>query len=163
MSCPRIYEDYDLTPLHRLVLGAQEPTIPLHLQRVWDLDSKRVGLTWIATAIPTFFCSLTNVDITCWFLIVDSLATALVGIWVDRSGTEWPTIICILLCLPWWFLLFLEYRLALFISAFAFEGKKYCVALVPIAMTFSFFYVGLAGPYDGGYNSHFQRNSRCWM
>lgn len=40
----------------RLVYTSQEPAIPLHLQNVWDLDSGKVGLVFLAAVIPTLFC-----------------------------------------------------------------------------------------------------------
>lgn len=47
----------DLTIYHRLVYSAQEPTIPLHMQAVWGLDSGKVGLVFIAAVVPTLFCA----------------------------------------------------------------------------------------------------------
>ena len=52
--------------IHRsLTYSTQEPSIPVHLQHVWGLDSKNVGLIFICTAVSAFLCaSYVHEDIT---------------------------------------------------------------------------------------------------
>ncbi len=49
---------FNLTIYCSLVYSSQEPSIPVHLQHVWGLDSKTVGLIFIGTAVPALFCEL---------------------------------------------------------------------------------------------------------
>lgn len=39
-----------------MVLGTQEPTIPLQLEKIWGLDSAKVGLVFLAAVVPTVVC-----------------------------------------------------------------------------------------------------------
>lgn len=39
--------------LPRIIYSNQEPTLPLHLQAVWQLDSTKVGLVFLAGIIPS--------------------------------------------------------------------------------------------------------------
>jgi len=48
-------------------------------------------------------------------------ASAITGFWVDKSGTEWPTFICLLFSLPWRVGIIFEYRLPFFLACFALE------------------------------------------
>ena len=42
----------------RVIISAQEPALPLHLQDVWGFNSAKVGLVYIAAVIPALFCTL---------------------------------------------------------------------------------------------------------
>ncbi|KAF8973801.1 major facilitator superfamily domain-containing protein [Flammula alnicola] len=68
------------SPRACVVYSSQEPSIPLHLQHVWNLDSATVGLIFIAAVVPTLFS------------------------------------------LPWWVVVIIQRRLALFVVAFAIES-----------------------------------------
>ncbi|KAJ3506089.1 hypothetical protein NLJ89_g7065 [Agrocybe chaxingu] len=90
--------------VYGIVYSSQEPAIPLHLQRVWDLDSRAVGIVFIAAVVPTMF------------------SAPLTGFWADKKGTEWPATFSLLFSIPWWVIIIIEYRLALFVAAFALEA-----------------------------------------
>ncbi|KAJ7693559.1 MFS general substrate transporter [Mycena rosella] len=87
--------------LYGIIYSAQEPTLPLHLQDRWGLDSGKVGLVYIAGVVPTLFSS------------------PLAGWYTDRQGVEWLSVICIALALPWWVVMIIQKSLALFITAYA--------------------------------------------
>jgi MFS family permease len=53
--------------IYRIVYSAQEPTLPLHLQDVWGLDSAKVGLVYLAGVVPTLFCQ----SFSSWYLFPD--------------------------------------------------------------------------------------------
>ncbi len=58
-----------LTTHRSLTYSTQEPSIPVHLQHVWGLDSKNVGLVFICTAVSAFICeSYHHEDITKLYL-----------------------------------------------------------------------------------------------
>ena len=42
--------------LFRILYSCQEPTLPLHLQTMWQLNSSEVGLVYIAAALPAMLC-----------------------------------------------------------------------------------------------------------
>ncbi|KAF9470717.1 MFS general substrate transporter [Pholiota conissans] len=90
--------------VYGLVYSSQEPSIPVHLQRVWGLNSATVGIVFIAAVVPTLFSS------------------PLTGFLSDRYGPEWVTFCFLLFALPWWVVIIVEWRLALFISSFALEA-----------------------------------------
>ncbi|KAG5723161.1 hypothetical protein E4T56_gene238 [Termitomyces sp. T112] len=81
----------------------QEPTLPLHLQDVWGLNSVKVGLVFLASVVPTLF------------------STALTGWYSDKKGPEWAAFACLILGLPWSVVLILKKSLALFVVAFAIQ------------------------------------------
>jgi hypothetical protein len=56
-------------------------------------------------------------------------ASAITGFWVDKSGTEWPTFICLLFSLPWWVGIIFEYRLSFFLACFALECEFFVLEL----------------------------------
>ncbi|KAF8167837.1 MFS general substrate transporter [Crassisporium funariophilum] len=90
--------------VYGVVYSSQEPAIPLHLQRVWNLNPESVGLVFIAAVIPTLFSS------------------PLTGYFADKKGAEWSTFLCLLLALPWWVIVIIQRQLSLFIVAFAIES-----------------------------------------
>ncbi|KAJ7124834.1 MFS general substrate transporter [Mycena crocata] len=90
-----------ITFLYGIVYSAQEPTLPLHLQDIWGLNSTKVGLVYLAGVIPTLF------------------SAPLAGWYTDRQGVEWLSAICIALALPWWVVMIIQRSLALFITAYA--------------------------------------------
>ncbi|KAF9535749.1 major facilitator superfamily domain-containing protein [Crepidotus variabilis] len=100
--------------VYGILFSSQEPALPLHLSKVWKLDSGRIGLVFLASVIPTIFSGILS------------------GIWVDRSGTEWPTFISLIMAIPWWIIVVIEYRLALFITAFGFEAFFSSAVLAPV-------------------------------
>ncbi|KAH0590231.1 hypothetical protein J132_01681 [Termitomyces sp. J132] len=81
----------------------QEPTLPLHLQDQWGLNSAKVGLVFLASVVPTLF------------------ATPLTGWYSDKKGPEWVAFACLLLALPWSVVLILRKSLALFVVAFVLQ------------------------------------------
>ncbi|KAJ7923010.1 major facilitator superfamily domain-containing protein [Mycena leptocephala] len=90
-----------VTFLYGIIYSAQEPTLPLHLQDIWGLNSTKVGLVYLAGVVPTFF------------------SAPLAGWYSDRRGVEWLSVICITLALPWWVVMIIQRSLALFITAYA--------------------------------------------
>ncbi|KAF7306494.1 MFS domain-containing protein [Mycena indigotica] len=90
-----------LTGLFGLIYSAQEPTLPLHLQSVWGLDSAKVGQIYIASIVPTLF------------------SAPLSGFATDKLGVEWLSCICFALSVPWWAVLIVRQSLVLFIVALA--------------------------------------------
>ncbi|KLO05711.1 MFS general substrate transporter [Schizopora paradoxa] len=78
-----------------------EPTLPLRLQDVWNFDSSKVGLVYLVCAGPTI------------------ISSPLSGWIADRFGVEWITVMSVFLAIPWYFVLFIKSRLALFLVALA--------------------------------------------
>lgn len=70
-----------------------------------------------------YFVSVISQDPLPLALIYILSASPLAGYLTDKHGAEWVTILSILLALPWWFLIIIEYRLAFFIAAFGIECK----------------------------------------
>ncbi|KAK7064675.1 major facilitator superfamily domain-containing protein [Favolaschia claudopus] len=103
-----------VTFLYGITYSAQEPTLPLHLQSVWDLNSKKVGLVYLASVVPTF------------------VSTPLAGWYSDKKGTEWISVLCITLALPWFVVMILQRSLALFIVAFALGAFFFGALLAPV-------------------------------
>ncbi|KAI0072812.1 MFS general substrate transporter [Panus rudis PR-1116 ss-1] len=91
-----------------------EPTLPLHLENVWNLSSSTVGIVYIALVMPMLVSS----PLTGWLS--------------DRIGTEWITALTFLLSVPWWGVLIIEKSLALFIVALAFQSFFLSGSLSPI-------------------------------
>ncbi|KAJ7480161.1 MFS general substrate transporter [Mycena galericulata] len=90
-----------ITLLYGIIYSAQEPTLPLHLQSIWGLNSSKVGLVYLAGVIPTLFSS------------------PLAGWYADRHGVEWLSVICFALTIPWWVVMIVQRSLALFVVAYA--------------------------------------------
>lgn len=78
-----------------------EPTLPLRLQDVWNFNSSKVGLVYLACAAPTI------------------ISSPLSGWIADRYGVEWITVLSILLAIPWYFILIIKSHLAIFLVALA--------------------------------------------
>ncbi|TEB39101.1 MFS general substrate transporter [Coprinellus micaceus] len=97
---PRAVAAFLLTLLYGRVNFVQEPSIPVHLQTVWNLTSEKVGIVFIAAVVPTLFSG----PLTGWI--------------VDRWGTEWITPLCLILAVPWFVAMSIESKLGLFIAAF---------------------------------------------
>ncbi|KAL0950624.1 hypothetical protein HGRIS_007416 [Hohenbuehelia grisea] len=91
-----------LSAVFGLVFGTIEPGLPLHLQAVWGLNSGQVGVVFIAGLGPGLISS----PVTGW-------AT-------DKYGAEWVTLLCIVLSMPWWMLMIIQGKLAVFIVFFVF-------------------------------------------
>ena len=87
----------------RLAYSGQETTLPLHLQAAWNLDSTKVGLVLLAAVVPTVICMY-----QCTILIALSIysraASPLTG-WLADKGTEWVTVLSLLLAIPWWWVI----------------------------------------------------------
>ncbi|KAJ7275547.1 major facilitator superfamily domain-containing protein [Mycena haematopus] len=113
-TLPRAVVAITVIFLYGIVYSAQEPTLPLHLQDVWGLNSSKVGLVYLAGVVPTFF------------------SAPLSGWYSDRNGVEWLSVICITLAAPWWIVLILQRSLALFIVAFALGAFFISAILSPI-------------------------------
>ncbi|KAF8912925.1 major facilitator superfamily domain-containing protein [Gymnopilus junonius] len=111
---PRALVSLLIILIYGIVYSGQEPTIPLHLQQTWNLNSRAVGLVFIAAVVPTLFSS------------------PLAGYLADRRGTEWITVSALLLALPWWIIITIQGPLALFISAFAIESFFTSAIISPV-------------------------------
>lgn len=109
--------------LYRVVYSSQEPTIPLHLQQVWNLDSGKVGLVFIAAVVPTLFCEFYPLRLLLESHQIFPKASPITGFLTDKYGAEWVTVFCLLLALPWWGVVIIQQRLALFVVAFAVESE----------------------------------------
>ena len=48
----------------RLVYSTTEPTLPLHLQEIWNLASSKVGLIYMAVVIPSLICEYLNAPLS---------------------------------------------------------------------------------------------------
>ncbi|KAF9045166.1 MFS general substrate transporter [Panaeolus papilionaceus] len=147
--------------IHGVLYSCQEPTIPLHLQSVWGLNSSKVGLVFVAAVLPTL------------------ISSPLGGHLADKRGVEWVTVFCLILAVPWWILLILEVHLALFIVSFAVQSFFISSILTPVTAelasvansiegvgyahvygAFNFAY-GIVGPIIGG--QIYDHVNRGWM
>lgn len=96
----------------------QEPSLPLHLQSIWEFNSDRVGLAYLAAVVPALICK--SYSLTKRHLVLTRVAASpLAGFYVDQVGPNYITFICLLLALPWWIVLTLRHSLPLFIFALA--------------------------------------------
>ncbi|KAJ7748535.1 major facilitator superfamily domain-containing protein [Mycena maculata] len=101
VGSPRAAVAIGLAFLYGIVYSTQEPTLSLHLQSIWGLNSSKVGLVYLAGVIPTL------------------LSSPLSGWYADKRGVEWLSVICIALAIPWWVVMIVRRSLALFIVAYA--------------------------------------------
>ncbi|GLB36542.1 putative MFS general substrate transporter [Lyophyllum shimeji] len=92
-----------ITFVYGVVDTSQEPSLPLHLQSVWGLDSGKVGLVFLASVVPTL------------------LSSPLAGWLTDKKGAEVVSFVCLVLSIPWWVVVIIQGPLALFIVALAVE------------------------------------------
>ncbi|KAF8550301.1 MFS general substrate transporter [Imleria badia] len=90
--------------IYGTVNSMQEPSLPLHLQAVWNYNSEKVGLVYMAGLLPAL------------------ISSPLAGILVDRIGADYITTTCLLLTLPWWIILALRKSIAVFIVALALQS-----------------------------------------
>ncbi|KAK7026072.1 hypothetical protein VNI00_015718 [Paramarasmius palmivorus] len=81
---------------------AFEPALPVHMKDVWNFDSAKVGLVFVAAVVPTF------------------PASAIAGYLTDKFGAPPIAATSFLLSIPWWCLLTIN-NLGLFITSFALE------------------------------------------
>ncbi|EAU92977.2 hypothetical protein CC1G_03764 [Coprinopsis cinerea okayama7 len=78
-----------------IIFTGLEPSLPVHLQRVWGLSSGGVGLVFIAAVVPG---------------LISSPATGYIS---DKRGAEYVATACFFLAIPWTVVLMLEKGLAL--------------------------------------------------
>ncbi|KJA29368.1 hypothetical protein HYPSUDRAFT_513930 [Hypholoma sublateritium FD-334 SS-4] len=102
-----------------LTYSSEEPSIPVHLQNVWGLDSTTVGLIFIGTAVAAFICS------------------PLSGYLTGKYGTEWTTVFGILLVIPWWVVIIIQTRLALFVPALVIQAFFHSSITSPLSTEFA--------------------------
>lgn len=96
----------------------QEPSLPLHLQSVWNFNSDKVGLAYLAAVLPALICK--SRSLTVHNLVLTTVAASpLAGYYVDQVGSDYITCICLLLALPWWIVMTLRQSLPLFIFSLA--------------------------------------------
>ncbi|OBZ78937.1 putative MFS-type transporter C18.02 [Grifola frondosa] len=104
LRSPRALAVFMCTLINGVVITTVEPTLPLHLQRVWNFNASKVGLIYIAAVVPTIFSS------------------PLSGWWTDRKGAAEITLVLLACAFPWAVLLIVQRSLPFFIVAFALEG-----------------------------------------
>lgn len=100
--------------IYGILYSYQEPTLPVHLQRTWNLNSSQVGIVFIGAALSSM------------------LAPPIAGWLTDHVGAEWVTSICLLLSVPAWFAVTIRANLAIFIAAFAFENLCTSAFVAPV-------------------------------
>jgi hypothetical protein len=65
----------------------QEPSLPLHLQSVWNFNLDRVGLAYLATVLPALICK--SHSLTVHNLVLTTVAASpLAGYYVDQVGSD---------------------------------------------------------------------------
>ncbi|KAI6133361.1 MFS general substrate transporter [Pisolithus croceorrhizus] len=101
---PRALTALFMAFVYGIVNSMEEPTLPLHLQALWQLDSSRVGLVYLATFLPAL------------------ISSPVAGWLADRIGTDCITVLCLTLTVPWWLILPLRKSLILFIVALALQS-----------------------------------------
>ncbi|KAJ7630485.1 MFS general substrate transporter [Roridomyces roridus] len=116
-----------ITLFYGIIYSAQEPTLPLHLQKIWKLDSSKVGLVYLAGVLPTL------------------VSSPLSGFFVDRHGVEWPTVLCIAAAIPWWALMVVQHQLPLFIVAYALGAFCISGVISPVMAEFAAVARGIDG------------------
>ncbi|KAI9513136.1 MFS general substrate transporter [Russula earlei] len=92
----------------------QEPTLPVHLQRTWQLNPSQIGLIFLAAAPPAM------------------LAPSIAGWFADHIGVEWVSFLCLLLAIPCWIAVTIRGNLSLFVAAFAFENLWTSAFVAPV-------------------------------
>ncbi|ESK93471.1 mfs amine [Moniliophthora roreri MCA 2997] len=92
---------------------AFEPALPVHMNHVWDFDSAKVGLVFVAAVVPTFPSS------------------AIAGHLTDKFGAPPIAATSLILSIPWWCLLSID-KLGLFITSFALEFFFLNATLAPL-------------------------------
>lgn len=65
----------------------QEPSLPLHLQSIWEFNSDRVGLAYLAAVVPALICK--SYSLTKRHLVLTRVAASpLAGFYVDQVGPQ---------------------------------------------------------------------------
>ncbi|KAI0005376.1 major facilitator superfamily domain-containing protein [Russula compacta] len=100
--------------VYGILCSLQEPTLPVHLQRTWQLSSSQVGFVFVAAALPAM------------------LAPPIAGWFTDHVGTEWVSFICLLLAVPCWIAVTSRSNLSFFVTAFAFENLCTAAFVAPV-------------------------------
>jgi len=100
--------------VYGILYSFQEPTLPVHLQRTWQLNSSQVGLVFFSAALPAM------------------LAPPVAGWSTDYMGTEWVTFICLLLAIPCWIAVTVHAKLSFFVAAFTFENLFTAAFVAPV-------------------------------
>ncbi|KAF8446288.1 MFS general substrate transporter [Boletus edulis BED1] len=101
---PRAVVALIMSLIYGTVMTMQEPSLPLHLQAVWNYNSAKVGLVYMAGLVPAL------------------ISSPLSGLLADRIGANYITTTCLFLTLPWWIVLALRKSIALFIVALALQS-----------------------------------------
>ncbi|KAG6371621.1 MFS general substrate transporter [Boletus reticuloceps] len=101
---PRAVVALFMSLIYGTVMTMQEPSLPLHLQAVWNYNSAKVGLVYMAGLVPAL------------------ISSPLSGLLADRIGSNYITTTCLFLTLPWWIVLALRKSIALFIVALALQS-----------------------------------------
>ncbi|KAI6005059.1 MFS general substrate transporter [Pisolithus orientalis] len=104
LRSPRALTALFMSLVYGVVNSMEEPTLPLHLQAVWGLDSSQVGLVYLAAFIPAL------------------ISSPIAGWLADRIGTDYITVLCLAFTAPWWLVLTLRKSLALFITSLAIQS-----------------------------------------
>ncbi|KAG6919544.1 hypothetical protein DXG01_004207 [Tephrocybe rancida] len=124
---PRAWIACITTLLYGVSYTSQEPTLPLHLQQVWGLNSAKVGLVFLASVIPTIF------------------ASPLTGWYTDKKGPEWVTVISLILSLPWGLVVIIDGSLALFIVSYALKVFFVSGVISPVTAELAYVAQGIEG------------------
>lgn len=104
MKSPRALTALAMSFINGVANSLLEPTLPLHLQARWGLNSSQVGLVYLGSFIPVLVSS----PISGWLC--------------DRVGSDYVTCVCLLLALPWWIALAMRTSLAVFITSLAIQS-----------------------------------------
>ncbi|KAG0697793.1 major facilitator superfamily domain-containing protein [Suillus ampliporus] len=111
---PRAVVALTMTFVYGVVNSMLEPSLPLHLQSVWNFGAARVGIVYLASVVPAL------------------ISSPLAGYLVDQKGSDYITSICLFLALPWWIVLTLRQSLPLFIFALAAQSFFVSGVVAPV-------------------------------
>ncbi|KAG1749671.1 major facilitator superfamily domain-containing protein [Suillus paluster] len=111
---PRALVALTMTFVYGVVNSMQEPSLPLHLQSVWNFNSNQVGIVYLAAVVPAL------------------ISSPLAGYFVDQKGSDYITSICLVLALPWWIVMTLRQSLPLFIFALAAQSFFVSGVVAPV-------------------------------
>jgi len=113
-TSPRAMSAFILSLLYGIVLGGEEPTLPLRLQAVWGLSSAKVGIVYLGATAPSLF------------------SAPIAGYLGDRWGVSWIGTMSLLLSVPWWYPLALHGSLAVFIISLVMQSFFLTSVLAPV-------------------------------
>lgn len=113
-QAPRAVVALTLTFVYGVVNSMLEPSLPLHLQSVWNFGAARVGIVYLASVVPAL------------------ISSPLAGFLVDQKGSDYITSICLFCALPWWIVLTLRQSLPLFIFALAAQSFFVSGVVAPV-------------------------------